>query len=1089
MAGGAKPLATWSETMTPKPSKRSPVKKAHPALQVIPQTILEGDSILLLGSGWDDCPTTITLGGDEAKVARVLQGHPVPGGVRPDGSGAFVVRIATYGLKPRRYELVVSSGARARAEVRIDIRRRERPGEENQKADVNLAYWRSLAAFERRFAHIGYIPAGVREAQTRSVAILRKGLISGHLAGEIPFSLDSPGILLFSPPIAGGCNWTPIGPAPIVSGAPGRIRAVSGRVRSIAIDPGMPSRIYLGTANAGVWKSTHSGLTWSPKTDDKPSMAIGALAIDPNATNRVFAGTGEYHHGDPYNGYYGMGLLYSTDFGETWTQLAAATFERVEITRILFDPNNTASHMFLACDAGVYESVTGGTSWTLLRAGSASDLLLRVTGGPPPTLQLIAAFHGQGIFTSSLTGGTWSAWTPITSAAFPAAFGRIVLGQSKNNPLHIWAAFSDPMSSGLAGIAKSTDGGGTWTAVANPAGVIYQTNYNLYVAVHPDTPNTVFLGTNRLWRTDTGSAPWTEVVGTGDLLHVDHHAFAFDPVNPSIVYACGDGGIYRATDGGNNWEHRNRDLATLQFYHITNHPQWAAVLLGGTQDNGGAFYTGAPGWIVRQWPLPLTMNRIGGGGDVVVTAIEPLLPSRMYHGLGAAYEIYRSDNGGRLWTLKHTISLPAEWNFPFVVDPAIPGVCYTGGNTLQRSADAAETWATITPALIGKITTIAVHPANSNILYVGTSQGNVYRVQRTGATWTLPNVTTTNLTAPPLPLGLYISCVAVDTAGTVWVSFSAILATEASGEFTNDHVYRLPAGSSTWENRSAGLAQANPINTIVIDPANNNVLFCGGDIGVFRWNAASSTWQLWDHGLPNAPVLHLAIHNPSRLLRAATYGRGVWERPIDALICPTVDIYMRDNILDTARGPAPSGVPHPFDPANLVWWWQSEDIKVDAPQPQFQTTAPVTDHVSLANEVEHRNARRGATNRFYVQVHNRGVFKATNVLVRAFFANASAGLPNLPADFWTGGKPFNADPSAVFWAPVGAKQTIPVLEPGETAVVEWDWMVPMGAATHSCLLALATCPEDPLNAMGVLDVGQVIINHNNVTLKNLTIVS
>lgn len=376
------------------------------------------------------------------------------------------------------------------------------------------------------------------------------------------------------------------------------------------------------------------------------------------------AGTGEYHHGNPYGGYYGLGLLYSSDFGETWTPVAMAQFERVEIARILFDPNDTANHMFLACDAGVYESTTGGTGWVLRRAGSASDLVLRATGSG--SLQLIAAFHSEGIFTSTLSGGAWSPWTPISSPAFPTAFGRIVLGQSKNHPLHIWAAFSDAMGSLLAGIAKSIDGGGIWTAVGVPPSGIWQTNYNLYLAVHPDTPNTVFLGTSRLFRTDTGAAPWTEVTGTATILHLDHHAFAFDPASPAIVYACGDGGVYRSDDGGTNWEQRNRDLATLQFYHVTNHPQRAAVLLGGTQDNGGAFYTGAPAWKLRQWPLPLPMNGIEG--DIVVTAIEPLLPSRMYYGLYG--DIYRSDNGGRLWNWKYHLPGPAEWNFPFVVDPA-----------------------------------------------------------------------------------------------------------------------------------------------------------------------------------------------------------------------------------------------------------------------------------------------------------------------------------------------------------------------------------------------------------------------------------
>jgi hypothetical protein len=204
------------------------------------------------------------------------------------------------------------------------------------------------------------------------------------------------------------------------------------------------------------------------------------------------------------------------------------------------------------------------------------------------------------------------------------------------------------------------------------------------------------------------------------------------------------------------------------------------------------------------------------------------------------------------------------------------------------------------------------------------------------------------------------------------------------------------------------------------------------------------------------------------------------------VFCSDVDIYMRDNILDSGRGPAPSGVPHPFDSASLVWWWQSEDIVVDAPP--FATTSPVTDHVTLANEIVHENARRGQTNRFYVQVHNRGPFKATNVRVRAFFANASAVLPTLPGDFWSGMNPFDGDPTAVDWAPIGPTQPAGDIEPGDTAIVSWDWPVPPAAAEHSCLLALATCTEDSLNAMGVLDPGQLINDNNNVTLKNLTIV-
>jgi len=362
----------------------------------------------------------------------------------------------------------------------------------------------------------------------------------------------------------------------------------------------------------------------------------------------------------------------------------------------------------------------------------------------------------------------------------------------------------------------------------------------------------------------------------------------------------------------------------------------------------------------------------------------------------------------------------------------------------------------------------------------------VYKIQKTGITWNLADITVTDITGPPLPSNVYDSDVAVETAGTVWLTVSSVLWTESTGEFTNNHVYRLPAGSSTWETRSNGLAQANPINSIVIDPDNENRLFCGGDIGVFRTEDAGANWAAWDEGLPNVPIFDLAIHGPRRLLRAATHGRGIWERPIDSSTCPMVDLYMRDNVLDTGRvQPSPESSHDPFDPTKTVRHWHSVDIKVDAPEPDYQTPSAIGDYVAFESDLEHRNTRRNRTNRFYVQVHNRGISKATNVQVRAFFANASAGLPTLPADFWSSGKPFTGDPSGTDWTPIGPTKVIPELEPAEPGIVEWDWFVPDTAATHSCLLAFATCTEDPLDGTGVFDADILVRNRKQVTLKNL----
>jgi len=1066
-----------------------------PSLSVVPATVLETQTVLLRGTGWPDCPLRVGLQGKPARIGRIVQGHPVPGGVRPR-AGAFAVRIATYGLKPGHHPLTVEGGGAAHA-ASFEIRPRARPSHADEEGDVGLFHWRNLAAFERRFAHLGCVPASMMQARLASIDRLRqKQAATGRVAN--PYGLGHVGF--FSKPVPGGTNWTPAGPAPFVSGGQGVAPANSGRVISLAIDPsqalvpGQSGRVYAGTANGGIWRSQDGGATWSARTDDQPSAAIGALAIDPNAPNRVFAGTGEYHDGFQAGLFAGAGLLYSNDSGETWTPLAAASFALAAITRILFDPGNTAQHMFLSCDAGVYESTTGGTSWTQLRAGSASDLVLEVVAGG---LRLTAGFFAEGLYSSTLSGGVWGPWSAIASPAFPTDIGRIALGQSRNHPQTIWAAFSQQYGDNISAIAKtSTGAAGTWSSVALPdpsLGPVYSLNYNLYVAVHPDTPSTVYLGTDLLFRTTTGNGPWTLLdhgLGSPVNLHRDHHAFAFDATNPQTIVIGNDGGVYASQDGGTNWDQLNHGLGTLQIYQLANHPQWSAMMVAGTQDNGGAFATGAPAWLLDQWGQ---QPHNGINADVVAIAIDPLAPTIMYY---VAYLVlYRSSDGGQTWAQSDTFPGGSEWNIPFILDPANSDVAYAGAGTfgpgtgtLLRSPGMGTNFTAITGGLTGNVTAIAIQPGNSDLLYASTTLGHVYRVQRTGPDWSLANVTTTDLTGAPLPADRYTSCLAVDSAGAVWLSFSTIVYVASADLFTEDHVFFLPPGgtSADWQDRSTGLAQANPVNALAIDPTNDDLVFCGADTSVFRWNAATSAWELWDQGLPNSPIYQLSIHAPSRLMRAATFGRGVWERSIDPIVQPMVDIYMRDNILDDGHGPSPSGVPDPFAPANLLWWWNSVDITVDAPP--FQTPAPVTDEIALANNVVHQNPQRGQTNRFYVQLHNRGPLTATNILVRAFFAGAGMGLPDLPADFWTGSKPFLADPSALHWTPIGPAQSPADLEPGHTALVMWEWPVPQSADHHSCLVALATCDEDVLSLPGQFVLAAIVPANNNVVQKNLAVV-
>ena len=1141
-----------------------------------PGVVRQGDPIVVRGKGWIPAPVTVQIDGRPLRPARVSDGFLSGNDVQTTSAGEFVFEIATYSLKEGKHRLSIisrhlSRGSTAHQNFSVEHRRgwedeiaqiankhqedagKDRVGREQEgEGGWDPPYWRQLQWFKRRFAHLGFIPEGVRETQISEIRKLRDLRDRQEKDGRPGGTGEPP-----SQPVPGACNWTPVGTGPLVVDVN---TAWSGRAISIAFDPTNPAIVYVGTANGGVWKSTDSGQTWSAKSDFQRSLAIGALAIDPSDPQRIFAGTGQY--GAAVGTLYGNGILRSIDGGNTWTELATTTFLRDEISRLLFDPSDaTSQRMFLSATTGVYESTDGGNNWNLLRAGAASDLVLLVSGS---NVQLIAGFAASGIWTATRTGGAWSAWTQFVSAAFPTSFQRIALGQSKSNPQTIYAAFSS--GSAIAGMAKTTNGGGSWTPVTPPlsadvnadsttagapphthhvtvlaadltagvaktiatgpassgpahthtisitaaqmqtlaaglAGVVISTDpdgtghshtfvldrrisrqtwYNFHISPHPTDPNTVFYGEVSLWKTTTGDGPWTAL----PILHTDNHAFGFEPANSINVWSCCDGGVYRSTDGGGTWVHRNRDLATLEYISVSQHPQWETILIGGTQDNGTHRYTGSPAW------------QISDGGDGGFTAIDQTTPTRMYHEYVSTV-FYRSDSSGTpgTWNPKNSgITGGSEFYASFVLDPSDQNTCYFGGAQLWRSPAAApgspgngDSWSAITNILSGNIAAIAVHPSDSTTIYVGTTNGHVYRVQRTGATWNLADVTTTDITGPNLPANVYISDLAVDSAGTVWVTLSSVLWSETTGEFSNDHVYRRLSGSSTWESRSTGLVQANPINSIVIDPTNSNRLFCGADVGVFRTENAGGMWTLWDEGLPNVTVFDLAIHGPRRLLRAATHGRSVWERSIDLATCPLVDLYMRDNILDSGRvQPTPEHVWHPFDSTIWVGHWQSEDIKVDGPQPNFQTPSPINDYVAFTT-LQHRTTRRNQTNRFYVQVHNRGVNTAHNVQVRAFFAPASGGLPTLPGDFWSSGKPFVGTPSGPDWTPLGPTRILGDLTPGEPGIGEWDWFVANSAPQHSCILAVATCDEDPLTGTGIFNPDFLVSNRKHVTLKNLNV--
>ena len=144
-------------------------------------------------------------------------------------------------------------------------------------------------------------------------------------------------------------------------------------------------------------------------------------------------------------------------------------------------------------------------------------------------------------------------------------------------------------------------------------------------------------------------------------------------------------------------------------------------------------------------------------------------------------------------------------------------------------------------------------------------------------------------------------------------------------------------------------------------------------------------------------VSDLALDATGTLLRAATYGRGMWQ--VRLVTCVDQDVYVRDNKLDTGEQlPSPSGVADPTLPGASVYWWESPDIKVDAfpYRPVDALFDGVEFDVSTAEDVVRNDASHPNANRLYVQVHNRGPLPAHNVKVKGALGRCLCRLSSPP---------------------------------------------------------------------------------------------
>jgi photosystem II stability/assembly factor-like uncharacterized protein len=619
-------------------------------------------------------------------------------------------------------------------------------------------------------------------------------------------------------------QWTSIGPAPVTYFG----NFFSGRVRAFAIDPTNPSIGYVGAADGGVWKTTDGGQHWVPLTDTQPTLSIGSIALDPNNPSTIYVGTGEPFTFDSFPG---VGVLKSIDGGQTWTNIQGP-FVNGHIGGIAVDPNNS-QNVLAAFEGGLERSTDGGNTWIQVFNTDASRVLF-----DPKNPGVAYGSDLSSVFKSTDSGATW---TRILNENTADGLSSVTLSGST-----LYAFFDDST------LFKSTDAGATWTQLTAPGAPFCQgqCNYNLIVGASPTNPNVVYVGSISMYHSNDGGATW----GLDDSSHADNHAIAFSP-DGATVYVGNDGGAWAAPAGtaANSsipWTNLNNTLATLQFYRgISIAAGDPNLSLGGTQDNETERYNGTTTWT----------GVIGGDG--FATAINPFNQQIMYGSLQNA-TLFRSTDAGASFSNIGPFS-NGRFDTLLAMDPSAPQHLYTDPGTgfVFQSNDAGTTWTSISPqqSFIGNI---AVAPTDSNTVYAVTNVGVAVTrnaLAGTGSTW--------NRFSSPDNLGA--EQIVVDP-------HDATVAYAARTRLIGPRVFRITGAGATWTDISGNLPFIGVFD-IAVDPAQANTLYAATDIGVFSTTDGGTTWNTLVAGLPRVGVESLALDSSTRILRAATHGRSMWD--------------------------------------------------------------------------------------------------------------------------------------------------------------------------------------------------------------------
>ncbi|MBT8327506.1 MAG: hypothetical protein KJP21_07265, partial [Bacteroidia bacterium] len=664
---------------------------------------------------------------------------------------------------------------------------------------------------------------------------------------------------------------------------------VGGRTRAIMFDPNdaTKSRVFSAGVAGGLWVCENIYATtpsWTAIDDFFDNLAITTLAFDPVDSDTMYFGTGEgYSNLDAVRG---DGIWRSLDGGDTWTQLSSTTGSSFNyVQKVAVDGSG---NVYAATRSGVYKSINQGTSWSTILSTSIPAIGVKASTNNAADIEIAAngdIYVAMGIFSTdgvykSTNGGT--SWTKVYTASGEQ---RIEIACAPSNSSYVYMITQSSSTRAAASVQRTTNSGSSWSSLSNPNDGVGGSNfcrnqawYDISLEVDPTDADNAYIGGVDLFKTTNGGSSWTQVshwYGGGGFpeVHADQHIALFASGSSDTMVFGNDGGIYVTTNASSStpsFSHQVASYNVTQFYSGAIHPTaYQHYFIAGSQDNGSQRF--------NSFGVNSTDEVTGGDGAFV--HIDQADPTYQY--TSYVYNQYRrSANNWSSYTSVNISSSAGKFINPTDYDNnAQIMYCSWNADTFMRWTNprSGSSYSLVEfGSSSGEVSTVACDPNTANRIYLGTDDGEIWKIDNAHST-----VTATDVTPSGMGAYHYVSCIAIQNGDA-----NHLLATVSNYGVTS--VYESTDAGSSWTSVEGNLPDM-PVRWAIFSPIGGDSALLATELGVWstdNLNGGSTNWAATNTGLANVRTDMLQVRMSDSTVIAATHGRGLYSCSFSEIVSP-----------------------------------------------------------------------------------------------------------------------------------------------------------------------------------------------------------